>query len=287
MMTPSNAVVDFLDSTTPLAGQDTVQYNRITGTAWRPFVIKADDDKFLEDYWSQRIVFGSSSKTPPVFPFHARGQISTIDDVCKIFRAWGDYPLADRIAYFASDEDLEEGDIPVTPASACGFLAFYGAIKSEGRISLTCSPEGWLCAVWRFSDERRASLWFLDTNRVMFSATDAAGNFIEIDGGNEVSSARKVMSKLVETGLFTWDLERLDSRNSHTTAMLLDIAASGILPKMEPQWMELFYLGKGMMSVTSPQTGLSASIPQTGNSRSTTSFNPYEPKGLTLVTTHP
>ena len=289
MMTRSNAVVDSLDSTTPFASQETVQYNRMIGMTGYPFVSNAGGNNFLEDYWNQGVVLEIVAKILSAFPsqFQARGQIFALDDVSNILRVWGEYPLADRIAYFASDEDLEEGDIPVTLESACGFLAFFGAVKSDGRISLTCSPEGWLCAVWRFSDERRASLWFLDTGRVMFSATDAAGNFIEIDGGSEVASSRKVMAKLVETGLFTWNLDRLSSKNFHTTTMLPGIAASGIWPKMEPQWMERFYSRMMLERITSPQTGLSASIPQTGDSRLTASFDPYGPKVSMFATTHP
>ena len=54
--------------------------------------------------------------------------------------------LADRIAYFASDADLDDGDVPVTLESALGFLAFFGAVESpDGTESLTCSPEGGFC----------------------------------------------------------------------------------------------------------------------------------------------
>ena len=43
------------------------------------------------------------------------------------------FDLADRIAYFSSDVDLDDGDVPVTLESALGFLAFFGAVESEGH----------------------------------------------------------------------------------------------------------------------------------------------------------
>lgn len=288
-MTPSNAVVDFGNSTTVHEIQEAVQYNRMICMARHLCAIKTDDNKFLVDWLNQMIRLKSGSQILPEFslPLHRRGQISTIGDICSVLRTRGEYSLADRIAYFASDEDLEAEDVPLTLESARGFLAFFSAVKSESRVSLTCSPEGWLCALWRFPDERRASLWFLNDNHVMFSAIDAAEKFIELDSGAEVGSLVEVMAKLVQAGLFTWHLNTLPGKNFLTTTMWRDIAESEILPKTEHQQMMRFYSGSILESVTSPQTGLSVFIHQTGNSRSTTSFNPYEPKGATLMTTHP
>ena len=53
---------------------------------------------------------------------------SAIDDVCGVLRGWGRHDLARRIACFASDEDLEDGDVPVTLDSARGFLEFFSAV---------------------------------------------------------------------------------------------------------------------------------------------------------------
>ena len=95
-----------------------------------------------------------------------------------MLRGWGRPDLADRLAYFASDEDLDDGDIPVTLESARGFLAFFGAVEStDGKVSLTCSPEGWILAVWRFPDTRRISLWFMDYDTVMYAARKSDGFF--------------------------------------------------------------------------------------------------------------
>ena len=288
MMALANAVVRHLDATAPLeiqsAIQNAIQYTHTKGSLGYPYVPKADYDKALSDYSlaSQVAIPESGPKTLLSFflQFRPSGQISALDDACNALRVLGEYAIADRIAYFASDEDLEEGDVPLTLESARGFLSFFEAVKSEGRISLTCSPEGWLCAVWRFADERRASLWFLDSHRVMFSAIDAAGNFIEIDGGSEVGGSRQIMAKLVETGLFTWNLDKMIGKNSTTTTMLPDIVVNEILAKMGRQRMMRFYSGLPVMNATFPQTGWSILIHQTDDSSSTASSGHYGENSL-------
>ena len=118
-----------------------------------------------------------------------------------MLRAWGYAELAERLAYFASDADLEDGDVPLTLASARGFLAFFGAVASEGEIDLTCSQEGWLCAGLRFADQRNAALWFMDSDKVMFTATNRDGKFVNIRGGGKITTGRTIMRKLAAEGL--------------------------------------------------------------------------------------
>ena len=136
--------------------------------------------------------------------YEAIAHLLTIEQVCAILRGWGRPDLADRIAYFASDADLDDGDVPATLASALGFLAFFGAVESEGSIDITCSQEGWLCVGWRFDDARNAALWFLDGDRVMFTATGADGKFINIAGGGKITARPVILCKLIQEGLFTW-----------------------------------------------------------------------------------
>ena len=271
MMTRSNAVVDSLDSTTPFASQEAVQHNLPIGMAVHTIVIKADDNKFLADCLNQKVALESVSQILPELPlpFHTRRQIFILDGVCEVLRSWGEHSLADRIAYFASDEDLEAGDVPLTPESARGFLAFFKAVKSDGRVSLTCSPEGWLCAVWRFPDERRASVWFLDDQRVMFAATDAAGNFVELDNRNEVGDYREVMAKLVQAGLLEWHLDTPISESFSIRTTSPGIALSDVLTKMGFPWKRLF--DSENQNLTYLLTGQSISIHQTGNFRLTES----------------
>ena len=271
MIAQSNVVVDAQGSSTPFASQEAVQHNRPIDMAGHLFVIKADDNKFLADCLNQKIALESVSPILPELPlpFHTRRQIFILDGVCEVLRSWGEHSLADRIAYFASDEDLEAGDVPLTPESARGFLAFFKAVKSDGRVSLTCSPEGWLCAVWRFPDERRASVWFLDDHRVMFAATDTAGNFVELDNRNEVGDYREVMAKLVQAGLLEWHLDTPISESFSIRTTSPGIALSGVLTKMGFPWKRLF--DSENQNLTYLLTGQSISIHQTGNFRLTES----------------
>ena len=128
----------------------------------------------------------------------------TIQEVCASLTNRDNPELAQRIAYFASDEDLEEGDVPVTLESALGFLEFFSAVHSDSRVEMGCSAEGQICADWRFEDERGVAIWFLDSQRVRFAATYALGKWVEIDGGGEVGNRLEVTEKLVEAGIFEW-----------------------------------------------------------------------------------
>lgn len=189
----------------------------------------------------------------------------TVDDVCNVLRSWGENALSSRIAYFASGEDSSDGDIPVTPESARGFLAFFGGVKSDGRISLTCSQEGWICAEWLFPDQRGVSLWFLDDDRVMFAATDASGNFVEIDGGVEVGSRAVVTAKLVEAGLFIWSLGRLTGTSFCTAITFSDIVdrTTSMNLVSRPLTPSSFVMER----LTYPPTGWNTFIPQTDQSK--------------------
>jgi hypothetical protein len=148
----------------------------------------------------------------------------TVEQICALLTAQGEHGLASRIAYFASNEDLEEDEVPVTAGSARGFLAFFSEVESDGKVGLACSQEGWICAEWRFSDRRRASLWFLDEDRVMFAATDNSGDFIEIEGVNEIGYRSIIVAKLVEAGLLKWSPSNVTSTSFRPTKMLPDIA---------------------------------------------------------------
>ena len=116
----------------------------------------------------------------------------------------GDPALADRLEYLASDNDLEPGESPVLSDSAEGFLKFHSVVKSEGGVGLACSPEGLVCAEWRFPDERNVSLWFLDVERVMFSATNKKGEFVRIEGNSKITDRSAIASRLVQEELFVW-----------------------------------------------------------------------------------
>lgn len=212
-------------------------------------------------------LLGRTEFVRPLYPIsYGVSHLLTADDVCGLLRNLGENALADRIAYFASDEDLSEGDIPVTAESARGFLSFWGRARSvDGRISLTCSQEGWICAEWSFPDLRGASLWFLNDDQIMFAATDASGNFIEVGLGSEVVSCDVVTTKLVEAGLFVWSLNRLVSTSSYpviTFSAIADRATSTPTVSHRPT-----PSSSVMGSLTYPPTGWNTFIPQTDQSK--------------------
>lgn len=127
----------------------------------------------------------------------------TIPDICAALNQQGYPVLSLRIAYLASNEDLENEESPMTLESALGFWEFFQAIESEGKVDLACSPEGCVSAVWRFPcDKRRACLWFLDSQRVRFIATDSDGNFIRIAGNGNENCPEAVMETLVCANVF-------------------------------------------------------------------------------------
>ena len=151
---------------------------------------------------------------------------ATLDEICAALTERGCPALARRLAYFASDDDLEPGDVPLTLASALGFWDFFRRVDSEGRAFTGCSPEGWLCVEWDFDDQRGVSLWFLDDQQVRFAAKGADGQWVQVDGGNAGSLA-VVAEKLVEAGLFQWHQETADGKNWQLGTMSPDTAGVG------------------------------------------------------------
>lgn len=94
----------------------------------------------------------------------------TIAGISALLREMGENELAHRLDCLASDEDLEPGESPATDERARGFYEFFSKVESEGKVGLACSPKGEICAEWRFEDQRIVGIWFLDAERVRFSA---------------------------------------------------------------------------------------------------------------------
>ncbi len=148
----------------------------------------------------------------------------TISEICAALEKQGQRELAKRIAYFASEEDLEEGDVPVTLESALGFWEFFKQVEFEGKLITGCSAEGQICADWRFEDERLVAIWFLDSHMVRFAAAYAPGKWVEIDSGGEIGDRLEVTERLVEAGLFTWQPKHPINENLVPSTMSPDTA---------------------------------------------------------------
>ena len=149
---------------------------------------------------------------------------ATIAEICAALEQQGHPDLARRIAYFASDEDLEEGDAPVTLESVLGFWEFFQAVESDTRVELGCSTEGVICADWRFDDLRITAIWFLDREKVRFAAREGNGQWLDLDDSGDTGLLAELAAKLVEAGLFAWRLKHPDKWSSNLTTTLLDIA---------------------------------------------------------------
>lgn len=131
---------------------------------------------------------------------------STIAEISALIRDMGEGKLADRLDYLASNEDLEPGESPATDESARGFFEFFTAVDSGGKVALGCSHEGVICAEWRFDDRRAVGIWFLDADRVRFSAIGKDGELVNIKERNTVADRSLVTRALVEIDeeLFAW-----------------------------------------------------------------------------------
>ncbi len=136
--------------------------------------------------------------------------LASIGEVCEVLRGWGCAGLAERLAYLASDADLEEGDAPATLESARGFLAFFGAVESEeGEVDLGTTRDGWICAHWHFTDKSSVSLYFLDGEQVDYAVRKSNGHFIDLDRKDAVLNQDLIAERLVGmTDWFTWFKER-------------------------------------------------------------------------------
>ena len=155
---------------------------------------------------------------------------ATIDEICAALRERGWPALARRLAYFASADDLEPGDVPLTAASALGFWAFFSRVAAAAplnRIDLACSPEGRLSAYWDYAHGGRVSVWFHDTERVNFAAKDAGKQWVDLDGGGDTGSQSEVVTKLVAAGLFQWHQEIAAGKNWRANTTLPDTAGVG------------------------------------------------------------
>ena len=136
----------------------------------------------------------------------ALSSATTITEISALLREMGEDELADRLDYLASDEDLEPGESPATCESARGFFEFYCSVEWSGEFGLACSPEGWIVGEWRFPDNRRASVWFLDAEQVMFTAKKKSGEFIAIEERRNFTKGSTLIEVLVREEFFSWRL---------------------------------------------------------------------------------
>ncbi len=134
---------------------------------------------------------------------------TTIAEISARLREMGEGELADRLDYLASDEDLDPGESPATDESARGFFEFFTSVKSDSKVGLACSPEGWVVGEWRwFPDKRSASIWFLDGEQVMFTARKRSGERVAIGERKNFTDRFTLAKVFVQEGLLSWRLSQ-------------------------------------------------------------------------------
>ena len=133
----------------------------------------------------------------------------SIAEISALLREMGESELADRLDYLASDEDLDPGESPATDESARGFLEFFTSVTSDSKVGLACSPEGCIVGEWRwFPDKRGASIWFLDAERVGFTANRKNGDFVALAGQSNTTTRSALTVALIQEELFSWRSQR-------------------------------------------------------------------------------
>ena len=133
----------------------------------------------------------------------------SIDEIVAALNSMGEHRIAARLEYLASDELLEDGDIPVGLGVCAGFWDFYSKFTSNAYLNLTCA-RGWLCTEWDFPDGSSIVLWFYDRDSARVTVFDGGGKIVDMNAGEQVRDRRTIMNNLRQAGYFSW-------RNTHST----------------------------------------------------------------------
>ena len=133
----------------------------------------------------------------------------SIDEVIATINAMGEYRIAARLEYLASDDLLEDGDVPISLPVCAGFLDFLFHFTNDAYLNLTCA-KGWLCTEWDFPDGSSVVLWFFDRDSARVTVFDGGGKVVDINAGQRVRDRRTIMNNLRQAEYFSW-------RNTHST----------------------------------------------------------------------
>ena len=154
--------------------------------------------------WDKLVQYSSAATPLVTLPPEKRAvnRLPAIRSVCDVLRQWGYHALAERVEYLSSDAVTASGNPLPDLGSLKGFLMVLGAYQSDGSVLLTTAPDGMLVAEWSFSDNRSATLTFLDVDHGRFDATDIDGSAIQIRNGAMRAHRQIIGNALLEHGLF-------------------------------------------------------------------------------------
>lgn len=162
------------------------------------------DDNGVIDW--DKLVRHSSAATPLLsLPAEKRAvnQLPAITNICDVLRQWEYRDLANRVEYLASQYSADNNNPSLDLGSLRGFLMILGNIQSTLGINLTATSEGLIAAEWQFTDNRRATVTFLDVDHVKVDATRADGDPVRIRNSATRVSRQIAINRLIEQGLFT------------------------------------------------------------------------------------
>ena len=155
--------------------------------------------------WDKLVQYSSAS-TPMVTRPPAKravNRLPNIRSVCDVLHQW-DYPgLAATIETLASDATAASETPAPDLGSLKGLLMVLGAEQPGSNVLLTMTPAGLFAAEWQFSDNRSATITFLDVDHMTVDATDADGNVIRIRNGATRARRQIVVKALAQHGLLT------------------------------------------------------------------------------------
>ena len=154
--------------------------------------------------WPKLVAFISGATPLTSLPISKRyvNRLHSSTSIRNALRYWGESDLADRITYLMSSASEMDGNQPVSLESVRGFLLFWGAVKSDGMVTLTSSAEGSICSEWTFPDHRAAKMFFLNIDRVSMTATGADGTPVRIRNSDTSVTRETVRKRLIQQGLF-------------------------------------------------------------------------------------
>lgn len=167
-------------------------------------------DEFCDDTgainWNYLVQYSSAATPLLSLPAAKRSvnRLPAVVNICDALHQW-DYPnLAERVELLNSGTSGTDGNLPPDLGSLKGLLMVLGNIQSEDTVQLEEAPDGLITAEWQFSDCRRATVTFLDVDRVKVHAVNSDGEPIPIRTGKDgVNQRRTIVRKLIDLGLFT------------------------------------------------------------------------------------
>ena len=180
------------------------QYGAVANRFTQQFIALFCGDTGAIDW--DKLVQYSSASTPMVARPPAKravNRLPNIRSVCDVLRQW-DYPgLAATIETLASDATAASETPAPDLGSLKGLLMVLGAEQPGSGVLLTMTPAGLFAAEWQFSDNRSATITFLDVDHMTVDATDADGNVIRIRNGATRARRQIVVKTLAQHGLLT------------------------------------------------------------------------------------